>query len=88
MLSTFLVNVLIETFLKHTGPSQPVSLFLPVTSTNKIKLPVGYLKVLCLEQALSFSPYNSNLVFKIIFRCVFALFFVVGEEMEALGVLE
>lgn len=52
VLSVFLVNVLIETFLKHTVPSQPVNLFLLVTFTNKIKLPVSYLKVLCLEQAL------------------------------------
>lgn len=85
MLSTFLVNVLIETFLKHTGPSQPVSLFLPMTSTNKIKLPVGYLEVLCLEQALSFSPHNSNLVFKIIFRCVFASVFCGGRRNGSLG---
>lgn len=68
----FLVNVLIETFLKHTVPSQPVNLFLLVTFTNKIKLPVSYLEVLCLEQALSFSPHSSNLVFKKMFRCVFA----------------
>lgn len=43
VLSVFLVNVLIETFLKHTVPSQPVNLFLLVTFTNKIKLPVSYL---------------------------------------------
>lgn len=80
MLGIFLVNVLIETFLKHTVPSQPVNLFLFVTFTNKIKLPVGYLEVLCLEQALSFSLHSSNLVFKIIFRCVFASVFLWWEN--------
>lgn len=84
MLGIFLVNVLIETFLKHTVPSQPVNLFLLVTFTNKTKLPVSYLEVLCLEQALSFLPHSSNLVFKIISRCAFASLSCGGKEKEGM----
>lgn len=86
-LGIFLVNVLIETFLKHTVPSQPVNLFLLVTFTNKIKLPVSYLEVLCQEQ-LSFLPHGCNLVFKIISRCVFASLSCGGGGGGASGVLE
>lgn len=84
-LGIFLVNVLIETFLKHTVPSQPVNLFLLVTFTNKIKLPVSYLEALCLGQlSLSF-PHSSNLGFKIISRCVFASLSCGREKEGCLG---
>lgn len=83
----FLVNVLIETFLKHTVPSQPVNLFLLVTFTNKIKLPVSYRQVLCLEQALFLT--TQQLGYQDNFQVCFCLCFsVAGEGREALGVLD
>lgn len=65
--------------------SNNVSLFLFVTFTNKICLPVNYLEVLYLEKALSFLPHSFNLVFKIIFRggfCVVFFVFVFGRVGE------